>query len=195
MALTTEALEEPSMESSWGFSAPNQSMMGEPTQSVGDGYTIFNNGNSGGIFDGVDYANNTASLTGMLVGGAQYTVGAIKNQSLWNASYKASETLKSLGIKVQTRSIKHGAKTILTKASRNIAYAGLVLSATDILIDGQVNASHLLNVSMVGVSAIHFFGWVAGGVYFVSDMITLGVSGQSIGQHLDNYVGEPLYDF
>ena len=47
---------------------------------------------------------------------------------------------------------------------------------------------------MVGVSAIPVAGWIIGGGYFVTDMITLGVSGQSIGQHLDNAVGNPLFD-
>ena len=155
----------------------------------------FYEANSSGGLDGMDYANNTASLTGTFVGGAQYAVGAVKNQSLWTFSYKTSKALKSVGVNVQTRVIKHGVKTILANASRNIAYVGLALSATDILVDGQINASHLLNVGMVGVSAIPVFGWVAGGVYFASDMITIGVSGQSIGQHLDNYVGTPLYDF
>jgi len=37
-------------------------------------------------------------------------------------------------------------------------------------------------------------GWIIGGGYFVADMITIGVSGQSIGQHLDNAVGTPLID-
>ena len=38
-SLTIEALKERSRESSWGFSEPNQSMMGEIPQSVGDGFT------------------------------------------------------------------------------------------------------------------------------------------------------------
>lgn len=62
------------------------------------------------------------------------------------------------------------------------------------MIDGELRASHLLNAGMVGVSAIPVAGWIIGGVYFVADMITLGVSRQSIGQHLDNAVGNPLFD-
>ena len=143
----------------------------------------------------MDYANNTASLTGTIVGGAQFTVGAIKNQSLWNASHKASNALKSIGVKVQTRAIKHGAKTVLANASRKIAVVGGVLALTDIAIDGQVNASHVLNLTMVVVSAIPVAGWITGGVYFAADMITIGYSGQSIGQHLDNAVGGPLLEW
>ncbi|PCH67912.1 MAG: hypothetical protein COC06_10450 [Bacteroidales bacterium] len=191
-SLSIEALEEPSMESSWGFSAQNQSLMGESTQSVGDGFTTFNEGNSGGGLDGMDYVNNTASLTGTLVGGAQFAVGAVENQSLWNASYKARGALKSVGVNVQTRAIKQGAKGLLKNAGRKITYVGGVLAIADVAIDGELRASHLLNAGMVGVSAIPVVGWVIGGTYFVSDMITIGVSGQSIGQHLDDAVGAPL---
>ncbi len=146
-------------------------------------------------FNGMDYANSTASLTGTFVGGVQYAVGAVRSQSLWGASYKTSKALKAVGVNVQPRVIKHGAKTVLANASKKIAIVGGVLAVTDVFMDGQVNASHLLNMGMVGVSVIPGFGWVAGGVYFASDMITIGVSGQSIGQHLDNYVGASLYDF
>jgi hypothetical protein len=45
---------------------------------------------------------------------------------------------------------------------------------------------------MVGVSAIPVAGWIVGGGYFLADIITFGVSGQTIGQHLDNAVGAPL---
>ncbi len=152
-------------------------------------------GEAGGGLDGMDYANSSASLTGTFVGGAQYAVGVVTNQSLWSASYKISKALKSVGFNVQTRAIKHGAKTVLANASRKIAIVGSVLAVADVFMDGQVNASHLLNAGMVGVSAIPVFGWLAGGVYFAADMITIGVSGQSIGQHLDNYVGGPIYDF
>jgi len=152
-------------------------------------------GSAGGGLDGMDYANSSASLTGTFVGGAQYAVGAVRNQSLWSASYKTSRALSSVGVNVQTRVIKHGAKAFLANASTKVAIVGGVIAVTDVFMDGQVNASHLLNMGMVGVSAIPVFGWVAGGVYFSSDMITIGVSGQSIGQHLDNYVGGPLYDF
>lgn len=179
-SLSVEEFEEPGIGSSFG-SASNYSMLNQEDEVGG--------------FDGMDYANNTASLTGTFVGGAQFTVRAVENQSLWTASYKAHRALKSIGVKVQTRAIKHGAKTVLANASKKIVVVGGVLAVTDVFMDGQVNASHLLNIGMVGVSAIPVVGWVIGGTYFVADMITLGVSGESIGQHLDDYVGEPLYDF
>jgi len=147
---------------------------------------------SGSQLDAIDYTNNTTSATGTVVGAAQFAVGTVKNQSLWNASHKAHKLLKSNGINVQTKVLKHGLKPMLANASRKITYIGAALSVGDVLIDGRLNASHVLNMTMVGVSAIPVVGWIAGGVYFTADMVTLGISGQSIGGHLDDYVGEPL---
>jgi len=147
----------------------------------------------GGV-DGMDIANYIVSNSGTLVGGAQYGMHSLTNSQQWKYSYTASKYLKGKGINVQTRIIKHGANGVLKNASRNITYIGLALSVADVAIDGELRASHLLNAGMVGVSAIPFAGWIIGGSYFVADMITLGVTGQSIGQHLDNYVGNPLVD-
>ncbi|MBW8331039.1 MAG: RHS repeat-associated core domain-containing protein [Prolixibacteraceae bacterium] len=172
---------------------PGCNILGVTAYSIRHDFTI--NINSGGRLDGMDYANYLTSFTGTIAGGAQFAVGVAKNQSLWNASHKAFKALKFIGVNVQTRAIKHGAKIALAKASRNIAIFGAGLSVIDIAMDGQINASHLLNLGMVGVSAIPVVGWIAGGTFFAADMITLGVSGQSIGQHLDSYVGGPLYDY
>ena len=144
--------------------------------------------------DGMDIANYIISNSGTLVGGVQYGVNSMKNSQLWRYSYKASKYLNGKGINVQTRVIKHGLNGVLNNASRNITYIGLALSVADVAIDGKLKASHILNVGMVGVSAIPFVGWIIGGGYFVADMITIGVSRQSIGQHLDNAVGNPLID-
>ena len=153
-----------------------------------------NKGQSGGV-DGMDIANYIDSNAGTLTGGAQFAVNSMSNKQQWKYAYKASKFLKGKGFSIQTRVIKHGAEAALADASRNIAYVGLALTVTDVLVDGQLNASHLLNGAMVGISAIPTIGWMIGGAYFAADMITLSVSGQTIGQHLDNYVGDTLYEF
>jgi len=50
-------------------------------------------------------------------------------------------------------------------------------------------------VAVTGLSFIPVVGWMIGLGYFTADMITLGVTGESIGQHLDNAVGHPVYDW
>jgi len=145
-----------------------------------------------GWVDGMDVANYIVSNSGTLAGGAQYGVNSMSNKQQWKYSYKANKYLKGKGVNIQTRAIKHGVNGVLKNASRKITYVGGVLAVADVAIDGELRASHLLNAGMVGVSAIPVAGWIIGGGYFVADMITLGVSGQSIGQHLDAAVGAPL---
>jgi RHS repeat-associated protein len=154
----------------------------------------YNKASGQGGVDVMDNANYIVSNSGTLVGGAQYGVNSMSNSQQWKYSYKASKYLKGKGINVQSRVIKHGANGVLKNASRKITYVGGILAVSDVVIDGELRASHLLNAGMVGVSAIPVAGWIIGGVYFVADMITLGVSRQSIGQHLDNAVGNPLFD-
>jgi hypothetical protein len=47
---------------------------------------------------------------------------------------------------------------------------------------------------MVGITAIPVAGWIIGGAYFVGDLATIGITGKSIGDHLDSAVGSPLVD-
>ncbi len=151
-------------------------------------------GNYGGDLDGMDIANYIASNLGTIAGGAQYGINSMSNKQQWKYSYKISKYFKGNSINIQTRAIKHGFNGILKNASRKITYVGGILAIGDIAIDGELRASHLLNVGMVGMSAIPVAGWIIGGSYFMADMITLGISGRSIGQHLDNAIGAPLVD-
>lgn len=157
-----------------------------PNDWIANGSNIKNgDSNSENGIDEMDVTNYIASSSGSLVGGAQFMVKNMSNKSLWKAANKVHSYLKNYGYKVQTRALKNGANNILKNASRKITYVGAGLSIMDVLIDGQVNPSHVLNLTMVGISAIPVYGWAIGGAYFAADMITLGVSGQSIGQHLD----------
>ena len=116
-SLTIEALEEPSMESSWGFSAPNQSMMGEIPQSVGDGFTTTNNGNSGGGLDPSIPAN--IAVFGGLVGGveqsykygnhnikyAQRINGKVRNAKILTRASHMNATKMATGLKLVGRGV------------------------------------------------------------------------------------------
>jgi len=57
------------------------------------------------------------------------------------------------------------------------------------------NASHLLDITITGASFIPVIGWAIGGGYFVSDIIHTEVYGYSIGDRLDNTVGDSIYDW
>ncbi len=69
------------------------------------------------------------------------------------------------------------------------------ITVTDALYNSQINASHILDATITGVSFIPIFGWAIGGGYFVGNMIHQGVYGYSIGDRLDNAVGVPVYNW
>ena len=77
-----------------------------------------------------------------------------------------------------------------TKFGRGLGVLGLAITGTDMLVNG-VNTSNSLDATM-GVVA--FFGPIGAGVsgaYFVGNLITVGITGQSIGEHIDNYYWVP----
>jgi hypothetical protein len=45
---------------------------------------------------------------------------------------------------------------------------------------------------MIGVGFIPVVGWVISGSYFLADITTLVITGNSISGHLDNEMDEPL---
>ncbi len=168
------------------------------------GYNIINGADSYANFkldfrnlDRVDILGYVQSNTGSVVGILQTGLNQIyqDNKKKHRYSYKAQKKIKKLtGKKIRTRELRSMAKNGLNNASRKITVIGGVLAVGDVLIDGELRASHVLNTAMVGVSAIPGFGWIVGGAYFLSDMITLGVTGKTIGQHLDEAVGAPLIE-
>lgn len=60
----------------------------------------------------------------------------------------------------------------------------------DVVDSKQIKASHILDAAVTGIGFIPGWGWAVGGIYLGADMITKGVTGESIGQHLDNAIEE-----
>lgn len=59
------------------------------------------------------------------------------------------------------------------------------MTAIDIGVKGP-NASNSLDAFFGGVSFAGPWGAAVGGVYFVGNLITVGVSGKTIGEHVEN---------
>ena len=112
------------------------------------------------------------------------------NASQWSAAYRASKTLG-----VGASALKNGVNPALTKVGTGLAYASALITATKIATSGQVQASDVLSLS---VTAIGLYGGPMGAgfatAFFAADLITLAISGESIGTHLDRAVGQPLID-
>jgi RHS repeat-associated protein len=80
------------------------------------------------------------------------------------------------------------------KVVKGVAFAGNVLNAgivvTKVLVNRQIMPSDILDGVAAGASFIPGFGWAIGGVYFLGDIATKSLTGESIGQHLNDYYGD-----
>ena len=76
-----------------------------------------------------------------------------------------------------------GARSFSTK----LAVAGLAITSYDIY-DQGLNTSRSLDLIMGGVAFITVFGWGISATYFVSNLVTIGITGQSIGDHLQGAI-------
>ncbi|GEN70602.1 DUF6443 domain-containing protein [Chryseobacterium lathyri] len=118
---------------------------------------------------------------------------AQKSKFVWDAK-KIIKTTTGLKIPGSTSSW-YRAK--IPKAMKGIGVAGGAVAGAVIIYDvvdsKQIKASNILDAAVTGVSFVPGWGWVVGGVFFGADMVTKGITGQSIGDHLDNYI-EEKYD-
>jgi hypothetical protein len=71
------------------------------------------------------------------------------------------------------------------KFGNRLGAAGLVLTGADMMVNG-VNTSNSMDAYFGTVSFGGPIGAAIGGTYFVGNLLTLGVTGQTIGQHVDN---------
>lgn len=71
------------------------------------------------------------------------------------------------------------------KFGKVLGYAGLALTAYDMYQNG-VNTSNSLDAFFGGVSFAGPWGAAIGGTYFVGNLLTVGITGKTIGQHVDD---------
>ena len=67
------------------------------------------------------------------------------------------------------------------------AILGGLITVGDMIVNG-INVSNSLDLTMTAVGFIPGVGWIISGTYFVADMVTELSTGQSIGQHAQNWV-------
>ncbi len=71
--------------------------------------------------------------------------------------------------------------------STKLGVVGLAITGYDIY-DKGINTGRTLDLVMGGVAFIPVFGWAVSGTYFVANLVTIGVTGQSIGDHIQGAV-------
>jgi hypothetical protein len=160
-----------------------------------DGSTKSSSGSSGGM-NGMDMAEYIVGLGAAI----SSTTGNLKqNELFWRdakGNFRSSNLLKPQANGKYLRGVQglRNSNAIAAKAARiaklaghGFAALGLFVNAYDMGVNG-INVSNSMDMLMIGVGFIPAVGWAISGTYFVADMITLGVSGQSISQNTQNWV-------
>jgi len=140
-------------------------------------------------------SNFAVSATGTFVEVVGQGWKSSSNASQWSSANKIAKSLEDTGIKLSTSAIKNGIPKVLSKTGKFLGAAAGAVTVAEIVLNSQLNASNVLDASITAASFIPVVGWAIGGGYFVANMVTLGVTGQSIGEHLDSTVGGPLVDW
>ncbi|PKQ63288.1 hypothetical protein BZG01_16335 [Labilibaculum manganireducens] len=174
-SLSVEALDESTMESSWGFSGSNFSMKGDDL-SLGD--------------FSCDWINSTLDYSGKIVGSGNLINGGIKSV--------AKEYIRQVAVNSKLAGIQNAKlpKFYGTAKgfSRKLGVVGGVIVAGDILYNSEVKASDGINVIMTGIA---FTGWGApiAGVWFIADFSAELLTGVSLSEQIDSSIGKPLLDW
>lgn len=129
----------------------------------------------GGQVDGLN-SNNGLNWTDAWAGIINI-VGGSNDVSLYQMTkgYKA--------VAIASKDVYLASKSLGTK----LGVAGLAITGYDIY-DKGLNTSRTIDVVMGGVAFIPMFGWAVSGTYFVGNLITIGITGQSIGDHIQRKV-------
>lgn len=78
-----------------------------------------------------------------------------------------------------------------TKFGNRIAGVGLAITAYDMYSNG-INTSNSLDATMGVVTFFAPVGAAISSAYFVGNIVTYGITGQTIGEHIDNYYWVPV---
>ncbi|KGN73453.1 hypothetical protein HQ47_08330 [Porphyromonas macacae] len=119
--------------------------------------------------------------------------GLMKNSQRHKQAYELSKKLKAKGIKIKPSVVrKEYIPNKLTRTSRNLGYLSLGIIFLDIRNSKSVKVSHIYNGVILGISTIPAVGWIVGGTAFAADIISLIITGETIGDHLDGLSEEVL---
>lgn len=112
---------------------------------------------------------------------------AVKSKFAWNNANR----LALLGLKGSTSALyRNKIPGTLKGVGIGMGLFSLGVTGIDIVNTGQLKASNILDASITCIGFIPGYGWIAGAVYFGADIVTKGLTGKSIGNHLDEYIEE-----
>ena len=168
----------------------------------GDQLCLKEEKSEGVSLDGIDLSGYAVSATGTMQATAQAYYETLSRQQKHKLADRIKQKLNTPGKPelFKTATLKSAASKTFSKATaRKLGALGGVIIIADIVDDEEVRVSHVLNATMIGASFIPVVGWMIGGGYFLADIVTLTVTGKSIGGHLDDeyseHFDEPIMDF
>ena len=126
----------------------------------------------------------------------EYGYDKIPTSKKSKAVYEVSRFIKhTTGIKIKNNSNIY--RRIIPNGLKFVGNASGILSLStigyDIVNNKVLKSSNALDATMVSVSFVPGWGWIAGGVYFGIDIISKVSTGKSVGEHLDAAL-EEYYD-
>lgn len=117
--------------------------------------------------------------------------GLMKNQQRHKQAYEISKKLKAKGIKIKPSVVRREyIPNKLGTTSRNLSVLSAAIIGVDVIASQSFKVSHAYNSVILGASIIPGVGWIIGGTAFVADVLSLIISGETIGDHLDSLSDE-----
>jgi hypothetical protein len=142
----------------------------------------------GGGHDGMDYVNAFVGAAGSYFG---LTGNMFHNELYWvqkNGTLRSTQMLNNSN-KIYRTSYNVVKESFATAKvwSNRMATLGLITTGIDIAVDGQIRPSHMVNLTMAGISYTGVGSLVAGG-YWITDMGFEVFTGYSLGDRLDQWL-------
>ena len=141
-----------------------------------------------GGHDGMDYVNAFVGAAGSYFG---LTGNMFHNELYWvqkNGTLRSTQMLNNSN-KIYRTSYNVVKESFATAKvwSNRMATLGLITTGIDIAVDGQIRPSHMVNLTMAGISYTGVGSLVAGG-YWITDMGFEVFTGYSLGDRLDQWL-------
>ena len=140
-------------------------------------------------------ADNVVGTIGLSIEGLNLGWEHLSAPSRQNLAYHMQQTMRSSGARTTATALKRGIPNTLKNLGKTTSAASVVITVVDVVSSRSIDASNVLSLAVTGVSAIPGVGWAVSVGFMVSDVVVLEVSGQSIGDHLDNAVKGSLFSW
>ena len=109
-------------------------------------------------------------------------------------AYNTQKALKAKGITKSVKEIRAGKITNLKTGGNVLGAIGFGLSGYDIIQSGEINVSNGYNLVIAGLCLLPS-GWIIGGVALTLDLAFYGFTGESFGDNLSHWFGDPSKEF